>query len=136
MGWPITHESVIYCIRCKENGKVYIGRTYDLNRRIKEHFSELRRGMKRGHAAGRRAASGWQKDFNEFGEKAFDVYLLEENISPEYCQAREHYWIMHYNSADPKFGYNYLDESIKRPFPAAKAGIPPRLPGAKEDENA
>ena len=99
MGWPITHESVIYCIRCKENGKVYIGRTYDLNRRIKEHFSELRRGMKRGYAAGRRAASGWQKDFNEFG-------------------------------------YNYLDESIKNPFPAAKAGIPPRLPGVKEDTNA
>ena len=64
MGWPITHESVIYCIRCKENGKVYIGRTYDLNRRIKEHFSELRRGMKHGYAAGRCAASGWQKDFN------------------------------------------------------------------------
>lgn len=63
MGWPITHESVIYCIRCKANGKVYIGRTYNLKRRIAEHFSALRRGQKRCFASDRYGASGWQFTF-------------------------------------------------------------------------
>lgn len=44
LGWPISHPSCIYAIRCKETGKVYIGRTYRLEARIKEHFAELRFG--------------------------------------------------------------------------------------------
>lgn len=43
-GWTITHNSDIYAIRCKENGKVYIGRTYRLDVRIREHFLALRKG--------------------------------------------------------------------------------------------
>lgn len=37
-GWTINHNSDIYAIRCKENGKVYIGHTYRLDVR-KETFT-------------------------------------------------------------------------------------------------
>lgn len=113
MGWPVTKESTIYCIRCKENGKVYIGRTQRIESRIKEHFQELRRNQKRHYSEGRYGASGFQEDYNKFGEDSFEVYILEENVSPENCKARERYWIKHYNSANPFLGYNFLDEHIE-----------------------
>lgn len=36
----------IYCYKNVLNGKIYIGQTYDINRRITEHKSKSSRGYK------------------------------------------------------------------------------------------
>ena len=123
-GWTITHNSDIYAIRCKENGKVYIGRTYRLDVRIREHFLALRKG-KTDKLNTTYKKSGFQADYNKYGEDAFEVYIIDQDVPPERCQERENYWITYYDSTNPERGYNYLDEHLKKPFPVAKVGKPP-----------
>ena len=121
----ITHNSDIYAIRCKENGKLYIGRSYRVKNRIREHFLSLRKG-KTDKLDTTYKKTGFQDDYNKYGEDAFEVYLIEQNVPPEHCQEREHYWISFYNSTNPEHGYNTLDEGKKRPFPQVKIGKPPK----------
>ena len=127
MGWPITRPSVIYAIRCKTSSRVYIGRTYRLEARLKEHFSELRRGMKTWYAAEEgRHISQFQKDYNKYGEENFQVYILEKDVPPEKCKEREAFWIDEYHSADPRYGYNRYDEHMKPQIPPVIEGLPPK----------
>lgn len=138
MWWPIIYPSTIYGIRCKRSGRVYIGRTYRLEARIKEHFTELRKGRKTCYKDGRRVMSNMQKDYDKYGEDMFDVYIIEEDVSPDMCKEREAYWIEKYRATDVRYGYNRLDE--KKSFPLPKHGIPPAKAyspklAAKEAEN-
>ena len=123
MGWPIIYPSTIYGIRCKRSGRVYIGRTYRLEARIKEHFTELRKGRKTCYIDGQRTMSNMQKDYDKYCEASFDVYIIEENVPPERCKEREAYWIEKYRASDLRYGYNRLDE--KNDFPRPKYGLPP-----------
>lgn len=125
-GWPVTRPSTIYAIRCKENGRVYIGRTYRLEGRIKEHFNELRRIKKTTYESSKHSLSQFQVDFNIYGESAFEVYVLEENVPPEDCRERESYWIAEYNSTNPEFGYNRLTERIIIDHIPINYGCPPK----------
>ena len=127
MGWPVTENSSIYAIRCKVNDRVYIGRTSSIERRVKEHFTELRKGKKTYTENGSKVCikSLIQEDYDKFGEGEFEVYILEENISPEKCKEREAYWIAEYNSADADFGYNKMNEQGRPEMPFAKHGLPP-----------
>lgn len=126
MGWPITEPSAIYAIRCKNTGRVYVGRTSNLQRRLREHFTELRKNRK-DCRVGRchREISLFQMDFNKYGEENFEVYILEEDVQPAFCKEREAFWIRQYKAADPEFGYNKLKEEIKNKY-AFKTGLPPR----------
>ncbi len=124
-GWAITHSSDIYAIRCKKNGKLYIGRSYRVETRIREHFLTLRKG-RTDKLNTTYKKTGFQSDYNKYGEDEFEVYLIEQNVPPERCQEREHYWIKYYDSSNPEHGYNTLDESKKYPFPQVKIGIPPK----------
>lgn len=112
MGWPIREPSTIYAIRCIANGKVYIGRTQDLDRRVREHLYELRRGLKN---CGGRKDNGFQHDYNKYGEYAFEVYVLEDRVPPSEAQNREVFWISEYNSTNPIYGYNISDGMAARP---------------------
>ena len=123
MGWPIIHPSTIYGICCKKSGRVYIGRTYRLENRIKEHFAELRNGKKTCYQNGQRVMSNMQKDYDKYGEDSFNVYIIEENVPPERVKQREAYWIEKYRADDMRYGYNRLTE--KEDIPAFKYGLPP-----------
>ena len=127
MGWPITHPSCIYAIRCRNTGKVYIGRTYRLKSRIKEHFSELRRGLK-GSGSKRYGfnSASFQADYDAYGESAFEVYVLQENVPPELCQKAEEHWIREYDSTNPMYGYNIRNEVVKRGSFSTVKGLPPK----------
>ena len=59
----------IYKITCKENGKIYIGRSINIDERLKSH--------KRSLVAGRHINKKLQTDFNEYGEDAF-VFEVEK----------------------------------------------------------
>ena len=123
MGWPIREPSTIYAIRCIENGKVYIGRTKDLERRVREHLYELRRGLKN---CGGRDDHGFQHDYDKYGESAFEVYVLESCVLPSDVEKRESFWIREYRATNPRYGYNISDGIAARPkvLPIRK-GKPP-----------
>lgn len=128
MGWPITKPSAIYAIRCKANGKVYIGRTYDLKRRISEHFYELRKGAKgKTVNKGTRTSTDFQKDYDKYGERQFEVYVLQEGVPPDKCKQAEAFWIAEYAATDPSCGYNVFDERLRPIEAKTKSGVPPIL---------
>ena len=81
----------IYKIENKINGMIYIGQSNNLERRYKEHFSNI-------------SSNQWiDKDIKEKGKENFNYEVIE------YCDIleldeREKYWINYYNSFNN--GYN------------------------------
>ena len=118
----------IYAIRCKANGRVYIGRTKNVQNRVRQHFSELRNRKKRQSIKCVWQSSNFQKDYDEFGAEYFEVYVLEENLQYDESKDREQHWIDEYRSTDPIYGYNRITCNKKTDAPTEfKRGLPPKL---------
>lgn len=96
--------NTIYAIRCKENGKLYIGRTIRLDERIKIHFTQLKSGKHNNKLL--------LEDYEKYGREKFEVYVLEENI-PYLDRQKEYEYMRKYNSFDKKYGYNTGDKNKK-----------------------
>lgn len=126
MGWAIKLPSTMYAIRCSVNGKVYIGRTQDMERRMREHLTELKKGGKRTDYGRGYEPSDFQRDYNQYGENAFDVYILEENVAPEVVREREAFWIAEYRATDREYGYNRITEKPAHGLSNFKSGLPPK----------
>lgn len=62
--------SGIYLLKVLDTEKVYTGSSVDIKRRIKEHFSDLRRGTHSNQLL--------QRAFNKYGEESFFFYLMED----------------------------------------------------------
>ena len=135
MGWPIKEPSTIYAIRCKANGKIYVGATYRLEQRIKEHFSELKKEQKRTYKYPGYVEADIQRDYNKWGEAGFEVYVIEEGVSPASRKEREAFWIEEFKTSNPSFGYNKRDERIKGLPAEIKRGVPPKPKGVKNAAN-
>lgn len=122
MGKTATAPSSIYAIRCTDNGKVYIGRSADVRHRAIAHFAFMEREKA---SPTRRKPNRFQQDYNRLGRSGFEIYILEENVPPALCAAREGFWISEYKATDPRFGYNKLSE---RPIPGCfREGLPENL---------
>lgn len=111
MGYIPKAPHCVYAIRCKANGKMYIGVSVSPDKRVDDHLSQLRRGEKTIKIPGvigpsSREKSNFQKDFDEYGEENFEYYILEKDVSPDKSRVREMYWILHYKSSNPDYGYN------------------------------
>lgn len=119
-----TRMSMVYAIRCKKNGRIYVGITFDLTVRVITHFRELEHGTK-----GCTKRSGntwlWQEDYNKYGRDAFEVYVIEENIPASERRKRESYYIEKYGAAKKGRGYNKLTERIYEPSFDVIRGEPP-----------
>ena len=98
----------VYAIRCKENGKVYVGSTIYLKQRIYQHFRELKKHQKTTTSNVNKIVSyvDWQNDYDKYGEDAFEIYCLESNVPQSKLREREFYWIEEYKARDPEYGYN------------------------------
>jgi GIY-YIG catalytic domain len=59
----------VYALLCAENGLAYVGSTFDLKRRMRQHRCEIRRGT---HPA-KALVADWQR----YGEASFRVIALE-----------------------------------------------------------
>ena len=120
-------EITIYAIRCKANGKMYVGRSGALESRIRCYFTELRAGRKKGRDEnGRITKADIQLDYDKFGESAFEVVVLEENVGYLEGLRREKYWIEEYQTTDPRYGYNRRTEKhAGRTIPIVKE-LPPK----------
>ena len=120
MGQIIKKPSTIYAIRCNENKKVYIGRTQNFEQRIRQHWLDLKRGFK-----GNMRDPSFQKDFDQYGEESFAVYILEENVPTYAASDREAFWIAEYKATNSRYGYNKLNGDSEPAFTLV-SGLPPR----------
>lgn len=118
----------IYALRCKANGKVYIGQTGDVWRRVQAHFQEIGRVNRwiKDHP-NQGFGIGWYSysdDAVKYGKDGFEIWILEENIPPEKAADREAHFINLYSSDDPDYGYNKTKAKHPRII-EAKYGLPP-----------
>lgn len=93
-------KMVIYMIRRKKTGKLYIGKTTrKLKLRIRQHVY---------YASKSPTNSYIDNAIGEHGVDEFEVLLVEECSSKEELNEREKYWIKFFNSKSPN-GYNLTD---------------------------
>lgn len=71
---------IIYALKCRVNGKVYVGSTKKLPKRIREHRSLLRRGL--------HSETELQQDWSLHGEAEFSFYELETFVYDESLETR------------------------------------------------
>ena len=116
------HDSCIYKIQNKTNGKTYIGQTKDFYKRIQKHLSDLRRG--------KAANKHLQRAFNKYGENNFEFSIVEK-CPIESLDEREQYWILKTNSCVDGYNMNiggsgfrgfHMPEETKRKISQSNKG--------------
>jgi group I intron endonuclease len=90
-------KSGIYTITCLINNKVYVGRSKDWKKRLKEHKSILNKNQH----LNQHLQSAW----NKYREENFTFELLEE-YEEEFLPSMEHWWCNMLNVHNREFGYN------------------------------
>lgn len=89
----------VYAIKHNKTGRIYIGSSSNLDRRIKHHMAALRR-----HA---HTVEDMQADYDKYGED-YTLSILEEIF--EYKDRKKEYeWMGKYQSNIRGIGYNYKD---------------------------
>ena len=94
----ICNINCVYMIKNVVNGKVYIGSTVTLKKRIKEHYGLLT--TKKHHSV------KLQRSWDKHGENNFIISVIEDNIITDEILLKEQYYIDFYLSY--KNGYNIL----------------------------
>lgn len=90
-------SSGIYMIKNHINNKVYIGKTNDINRRLRDHRYTLRHN--------KHPNRHLQYSWNKYGEDAFTFEKLEY-CEEELLNPLERLYIAKYNALDYNYGYN------------------------------
>lgn len=80
-----TKPAVVYCIRNKINGHIYVGSTNNPRRRWNQHKWQLRRGKAR--------SKYLQRAWNLYGESAFEFEIIEEVGNEFTVESVEQKWI-------------------------------------------
>ena len=88
----------IYKIVNKINNKIYIGQSINIIRRFKQHKSDAVSKFK----------YPLYNAFRKYGLNNFEFIIIEEVISVQNLDLREQYWLDHYKSYLPDFGYNII----------------------------
>ena len=93
----------VYVIRHNVTNRVYVGSSYNLNVRIKNHLQRLR-----SHSHN---VEDMQTDFDRYGED-YSIEIVDEilHITDSY---KEYEWMEKYQSRIRGIGYNYLDTQGK-----------------------
>ncbi|UBH07830.1 GIY-YIG nuclease family protein [Macrococcus armenti] len=101
----IPMHTTIYAMRNTVNGKVYIGHTINLEKRMKNHLYKLRKGI--------HINKEIQRDYNEYGEDVFEFEVITEvdNLKQSERINLENKYIELYQTKI--FGYNLLDRNEK-----------------------
>ena len=101
----------IYMIKNKVNGTIYIGKSVNINARLKGHFSELEKGN---------GNKKIQKDYDIHGSNPFETKVLEVVDLSVNLEERETFYIQKFNSISKGYncktakseGYNGLATSL------------------------
>lgn len=90
----------IYCIENKIDGKMYIGQSFNIQRRWQEHIKMLNKGKHHNRFL--------QRAWDKYGEDNFDFYIVEQlYTSPRVVyDVLEIYYISEYCTNNNQYGYN------------------------------
>lgn len=88
--------SVVYCVRCKVDGRVYVGVARDLAKRWGVHVSNAKRG----------SSLPLHRAMREHGLDAFEVTVLERADTRSEAEVAETTWILKLRANEPPTGYN------------------------------
>ncbi len=94
--------SGIYCISNKTSGKVYIGSSKNIRKRIRKHFSELRKNIHYNRYL--------QSAYNKYGKTNFNIYVLEK-VDVDSLLLREQYYLDDFKCYEEVNGYNLSKNS-------------------------
>lgn len=92
-------KSGIYTITNLINGKILVGESKNVQKRLNEHKTKLRGNYHENDYL--------QKAFNKYKEENFTFELLEE-CDIQFLLSQENYWCNLLDSHNDKFGYNIL----------------------------
>lgn len=90
-------QGFIYMIKNKVNNKVYIGQAEDIKTRWRWHKSMLNSNA--------HTNKHLQNSWNKYGKDNFEFTIIEQPFLALLTE-KEDFWIKHYNSLNPKFGFN------------------------------
>lgn len=97
----------IYKIVCFRNYRVYIGKTYDVKRRKREHFYNLE--------LNKHYNKELQYAFNKWGASAFYFEVIETGLSKDQAYEREQYWITQFDCFKHGFNETFGGDGTGRP---------------------
>ena len=95
------YPRTVYALKQRETGRVYVGSSTNVKKRICEHRSALKRHA---HTVG-----DLQADYEAYGE-SFDVEELDV-IESEAESYKEYEWMAKLGSRERGRGYNYMDKA-------------------------
>lgn len=90
------HKSGIYCFLNKLNNKRYIGQAKSIYRRFISHTK-----------ISSKHTQYFANAIKKYGWDNFEFIILEE-CSIDKLNEREEYWILHHQTLDKSFGYNFI----------------------------
>ena len=98
-------DSGIYLIKNTVNGKVYVGKTLNFRKRFSKYNYAIN------HKKVKMINQRFLNSIVKYGVGKFEFSIIEK-CKVDDLSDRELYWMLHYNSTDPEFGYNLrLDSS-------------------------
>ena len=95
----------IYKITNIVNEKVYIGQTIrPVEQRFQRHINDSINNIIDTH---------FSRAIRKYGKDNFKIEIIDNAKSQDELNLKEQYWIRHYNSINPKYGYNETDDLYK-----------------------
>lgn len=98
----MSNKACIYALKHNPTGKIYVGCSCDVKRRVSEHLTLLKSGT--------HPVEMMQNDFDEFGDD-YSYYVLFEAYASYDAFMMEKHFMSLLNTRNPLVGYNYKDNS-------------------------
>ena len=89
---------VIYLAKNRVNGKVYIGQTVNISRRLSKYRQDIKDPR-----------SYFERSLAKNGIDSFEWVVIDKADDAKSLDEREKHWIAHYKSNVKEFGYNQTD---------------------------
>lgn len=98
----------IYLIRCKENGRIYIGSSKNVYYRLTDHKRFLRNGLHH--------CRKMQDDYNLYGADTFEYQIIEFCSEQERLKREKYYMEDVYCSLNTPNGYNQAEINLNKDY--------------------